>query len=198
MITQKTIVAGPSIYPVSLQHAKEHMRLGLDFTDDDEYLKLLIATATAWVEQYCARKLIQQTWQVFYDKFPGEKFITVPFGQLSSVTHVKYTDSDEDTTTWTDTEYIVDTDSDPGRIVLEFGESWPSFTKYPSNPIEVQFVCGYGTTRADVPEPIRHALKLKIAELYEQREPFIVGTIHTKLDTIANLLQDYRLFDFEV
>ncbi|MFH2075423.1 MAG: phage head-tail connector protein, partial [Pseudomonadota bacterium] len=68
----------------------------------------------------------------------------LPFGALQSVTHVKYTDTDGTQTTRSTDEYNVDTDSDPGRIQLDYGYSWPSASLHPKNPIEVQFVCGYG------------------------------------------------------
>jgi hypothetical protein len=56
---------------------------------------------------------------------------------------VKYTDTDDDETTFSSSYYSVDTDDEPGRIVLDYGQSWPSVALSPLNPIEVQFVCGY-------------------------------------------------------
>jgi hypothetical protein len=77
------------------------------------------------------------------DYWPNSDVIVLPFGQLISVTHVKYTNSDGDQSTFSASDYTVDNDSDPGRVVLNYGEEWPSFTPQTSNPIEIQYICGW-------------------------------------------------------
>jgi len=136
------IVTGPAYAPVSLDQVKGHLRV--TSTSEDWYIRGLIYAAIGMVEQIIRRKLTTQTWKLFLEAWPIRWFITIPFGKLQSVTHIKYTDSDSTQTTWDSGEYIVDVSSDPGRVVLGYGESWPSATLYPSNPIEIQFVCGYG------------------------------------------------------
>jgi hypothetical protein len=172
------------------------------------------------------------------------------------VTSIKYKDEDGTESTMTATEYIVDTQSEPGIVELGYEESWPSGTLYPNNPIKTEFVCGYyigatwvketayvlndqvmpvtenglvykcttaltssateptwpltiDETVADgvggtagvwtclgmaVPEPIRHAIKITISDLYEQRETEIIGTITSKLKTFEALLFPHRLW----
>ena len=117
------------------------------------------------------------------------------FGQLKSAVApiVTYIDSDGDTNTFAAADYIVDTDSEPGRIVLDYGEVWPSGVLYPSNPIIVEYVCGYGDDGSDVPAGIRHAMKLIISDMYEKRETILVGTIMSHSRIAENLLWPYRL-----
>jgi uncharacterized phiE125 gp8 family phage protein len=139
----KRVIATPPVYyPIVLDQAKDH--LNVDFSDNDKYIQTLISVATDKAEQFLRRRLITQTWKVYLDKWPFENYIVLPFGQLQSVTHVKYTDVDSTQTTWDTDEYGVDIYSDPGRIVLGYGYPWPSVSLHPQNPIEVQFVCGYG------------------------------------------------------
>jgi uncharacterized phiE125 gp8 family phage protein len=66
-------------------------------------------------------------------------------------------------------DYIVDTNSEPGRIVLPYDGSWPSDTLYPVNPINIEYVAGYGTS-TNVPKTIKQAMKLIVGDLYENRE----------------------------
>ena len=141
---KKVIVTNPVYYALSLSAAKEHLRV--DHTADDAYISTLIGVATLKAESYLLRKLITQTWQYFLDYWPHENYITIPFGQLNSITHIKYTDIDGTTNTDFDEndEWTVDTDSDPGRAVLKYGETYPTATLATNNPIEIQFVCGYG------------------------------------------------------
>jgi len=125
-----------------LDQVKNHLRI--DYTNDDQYIQSMIGVATAKAERFLRRRLVTQTWKVFIDHWPDGD-IVLPFGKLQSVTHVKYTDTAGTQTTWTAaTYYTVDTDSDPGRIKLRYGQTYPSPSLAPDNPIEIQFVCGYG------------------------------------------------------
>jgi uncharacterized phiE125 gp8 family phage protein len=138
---KRTLVTAPVYYPLVLNQVKGH--LNIDYSNDDSYLQRLIPVATARVEQFIRRRLITQTWKVFLDAWPvGD--ILLPFGKLESVTHIKYTDTAGDQTTWSTDEYNVDTDRELGRVTLEYGYSWPTASLHPQNPIEIQFVCGYG------------------------------------------------------
>ena len=140
---KRAIVTPPVYYPIVLDQAKSHLRV--DTTSDDKYIQTLIAAATDKAEQFLRRRLITQTWQTFLDGWPGDDSIWLPFGQLASVTHVKYTDTDSTDNKWDTDEYNVDIESDPGRVQLEYGYGWPGDALHPTNPIEIQFVCGYGS-----------------------------------------------------
>lgn len=140
-------------------------------TAEDDLLTAIITAAREHVEDITRRALLTQTWYYYLDKFPDKDFIRLPFGNLASVTSVKYKDSDGTETTMTvTTDYIVETNGDGcGRLVLPYGISWPSVTLYPSNPITIEFVCGW-TSAASIPKKIRHALLMICADLYENRE----------------------------
>lgn len=188
----------PVKYPISLKEAKSHLRVDLDWTDDDDYINTLIASATQSVEQFLHRRLITQTWYLYLMKWPDESNIVLPFGKLQSVTSIKYKDSAGDETTWGTDQYIVDTNSDPGEVVLDYEKVYPTVTLYPSNPITIEFVCGYGTAGSDIEDSIRHAIKLTISDLYENRETVVItgGISLIELPTIINLLTPFKIFGF--
>ena len=98
----------------------------------------------------------------------------MPFGQLQSVTHVKYTDTAGVQTTFSAEAWEISTSRDPGVLALSYGYSWPSTTLRVLDPIEIQFVCGW-TTAADVPYDLRAAILLMAGHLYAHRESVIVG-----------------------
>ena len=191
------LVTAPTKEPISLAEAKLHLRLPVDFLDDDILVERLIQTARERAENITRRRYITQTWDYFLDDWPEEDYIEVPFPPLLSVTTVKYKDSDGTQTTWAATNYIVDIKAEPGRVVLADGISWPSDSLYPSNPIEVRFVCGYGAAPDTVPANIKSAMLLMVGELYERREEAIVGQgiNQVELSTEA-LLYSYRIFGF--
>lgn len=164
---------------------------------EDDLLNDIIKSARGYVEDITGRALLSQTWNYYLDEFPSENYIKLPFGNLQSVTHIKYTDSDGDETTMTvTTEYIVEANGEScGRIVLPYSETWPSFTAYSSNPIVIRFVAGW-TTAALVPYKIKAACLLIAADLYTNREAQIVsGQAYHENKTVQRLLASARLWD---
>jgi uncharacterized phiE125 gp8 family phage protein len=167
-------------------------------SQEDTLLTTLISAARQYVEAVTRRALITQTWYGYLDEFPKCNSFALPLGNLLSVTSIAYKDSAGTSTTMTvTTDYLVDTDSDPGRIVLPYGTSWPRGTFYPTNPITIEYVCGYGATAASVPEAIRTAIKMVVANYYENREPMIVGQLVSEVKlAVDSLLAPYRLWEF--
>jgi uncharacterized phiE125 gp8 family phage protein len=164
---------------------------------EDDLLNAIIYAGIEHVENLTGRKLLTQTWEYYLDEFPDDS-IKIPFGNLQSVTSIKYKDSDATETTLTEnTDYLVECNEDQtGNIVLPYGESWPSFTAYPSKPITIKFVCGW-TTAALVPYAIKAALKLICADMYENREGKALTSFDYKENrTIDALLINYKLFDW--
>ena len=184
-----TVAGGACSFGVSIV-------VGSPAADDDDYIDGLIVAAREHVENYLNRKLITQTWYAYLNAFPSDNFITLPFGSLQSITSIKYTDTDESQSTFSTDDYAADTYSQLGRAVLDYGSTWPTTALWPNNPIVIEFVCGYGDARTDVPQAIRSAMKLVISDLYENRESKIVGTISTENKTVNRLLASYRLFKF--
>ena len=164
---------------------------------EDDLLTAIITAAREHVEDITRRALLTQTWYYYLDEFPDEDFIKLPFGNLASVTSIKYKDSDGTETTMTvTTDYLVETNGEGiGRIVLPYGESWPSFTAYPSNPITVEFACGW-TAAASIPKKIVAAIKLICSDLYVNREGKVLSSFDYKENKAVNaLLASARLFD---
>lgn len=140
MITK--LVSGPSQYPVTLDEVKADRDIPTYDATFDSLLKRLIAQATEKAEKFTGRKLVSQTWQLYLDDWPDEEMIKIPFGQLQSVSSVKYKDTDGNQSTWGASNYIVRT-GDYGLVVQAYGINWPTTQLYPIDAIEVEFVCGY-------------------------------------------------------
>jgi len=169
-----TLVTEPSEYPVTLEEVKAQCRI--DGSNEDAYLTSLIKAAALYTERRQWRALITQTWDLVMDEFPEGDTIIIPKPPLQSLSSITYTDSDGNTSTFSSDSYIVDTDSEPGRVVLKSGESWPSDTLQEAAAVRVRFVAGYGDNPSDVPETTRIAILLLVAHWYENREPVALGT----------------------
>jgi len=161
----------PTAEPVTLTEAKLHLRLAVDseeaetYTRENALLTRLITLARKRVEFLTARALMTQTWYGYLDEFPAEDYILVPKPPLQSAT-VKYKIKigTESTFTYFDT----DVKSHWGRLVLKPDYSWPTDALYPTNPITVEFVCGYAAA-ASVPECAKQAMLIMVSDMYESR-----------------------------
>lgn len=166
-------------------------------TAEDDLLTSLIQASREHVEDITRRALLTQTWEYYLDEFPEGDFIKLPFGNLQTITSIKCKDTDGAETTMTaGTDYIVETNGEEiGRVVLPYGQSWPSGTLYPSNPITIKFDCGW-TAAASIPAKIITALKLILADLWENREGKILSNLNYQENkAVAALLASARLFD---
>lgn len=173
------IVTAPATEPVSLDELKGHARIDLD--DEDQNLRLAIRAARRLVEMITRRALITQTWDGWLDRFPYYRdqypyreiggTLAIPYPPLGSVTHVKYYNGDGVLTTLAvTTDYTVDANSEPGRVVPAYGSTWPTTRRIP-NAVNVRWVAGYGATPGTVPEELRLAILQLVAYYYREREP---------------------------
>lgn len=171
-MTSLRTITPPAAEPVSLETVKEHLRIDLDA--EDALLETYLAAAREDGEELSRRAFITQTLEMIVDTWPQDGILTVLRPPLQSVTSVKYYDSDNVQHTWTD--YIVDADSEPGRIIFN---TLPGDALRESGAIVVRFVAGYGDASEDVPNRIRRAILMLVGHYYENREAVNVGNIVT-------------------
>ena len=180
------IVTPPALEPVTLGEARLHCRV--DVEDDDDLLLRLIMTAREYAEQREWRAYLTQTLDLYLDCWPARDEIRLPRPPLQSITSVKYYDEDDVEYTLASTTYLVDSVSQPGRLVLKSGQSWPSATLRPANAIVIRFVAG-GASLGELPLRIRQAMLLLIGHWYENREATITGTISREIEfAVSSLL----------
>ena len=200
------IATAPAAEPVSKAEIKLQLRIAVDdagaaaYTYEDDLIDAYISAARRWVEHITGRALITQTWDMYLQWWPRGDFIEIGKPPLQSVTYVKYTDSDDSVTTWSTDEYSVDTDSDPGRIVLNYGYSWPDFTPSSKNPINVRFAAGYGAAGSNIDSDIILAIKLLVGHFYANRENTYASGINLDIKEIPmgvmSLLANHRRVGF--
>jgi uncharacterized phiE125 gp8 family phage protein len=150
-------------------------------TSEDTWLTTVIKEARQAVEKVLGRAFIQQTWDLALDEWPEGDRLELPYPPLSSVTSVSYYDTAQTVATMSSSDYIVDTYSEPGLIVLGYGLSWPTVTLRPVNGIVIRFVAGHGAAASAVPETYRKQILMLCAHLYEHREE----TAERALESIA-------------
>lgn len=172
-----------------LSYSDIQNHLKLDGSADQTLVESLITVATKRVEQFIGRKLTSQEWSIYFDEFPSAKNdiwfdgmrdghisqlstynvpLEVPFGPCSSIAFVRGYDSTDGTIAVDASNYQVDTFGPLTKIALRLGGQWPSATLRPLNGVHVKGTFGLGGT-ASVPLDIKHAIKIVVANLYENR-----------------------------
>jgi len=181
----------PAVEPVTIDEVKLHLRVD----GDDEILLIanLIQAARETVENLCG-PLITQTWYQYEDGFPAGAVINIGKPRLLTVTSLKYTDTDESTTTFSSDYYDVNiVDEYRPKIVLKDEYSWPTDTLTEVNPVEIIFTCGYGASASSVPAMLRQAMLLLIGHWSEERQIMTVGKIINTIPwNVEALMANYR------
>lgn len=154
----------PSIEPVTLEEALEHLREDAGIADD--YIEALITTARVACEERIERTLISSTWRVTMDAFPDAIVLFRP--PIISVQSVMYLDLDGVEQTLDPQDYLTDLVSEPGFVVPAPNVTWP-YTQDRINAVWVNYTAGYGTTADDVPRPIRQWILLAVGDMYSRR-----------------------------
>jgi hypothetical protein len=185
------LITGPTVEPVSLAEAKQHARI--EYPDDDDLVAGLITAARLVCENEIARAFIAQTWETYLDAWPfpaqplgpmyfGSAYIPQVLGypytpytmmqvdnpDLISVESIQYLDVHGNIQTLDPSQYLIQTGA-PGRMYPAYGVTWPSVRCVPG-AITIRYQAGYGPLPSDVPANAQLAIKMMVAELYEQRE----------------------------
>jgi len=197
------LITAPTVEPVSLEEARLFLRIDSDPGEEDALIASMITAARQEAEKITRRQLITATWELRLDYFPETIYLPMP--PLQSVAPiapvviggVKYLDAAGVEQTLTEnTDYLVDTYSEPGRITPAYGEVWPPIYPVP-NAVRIVYKAGYGDAATSVPAAIKNWIKAMVGSLWENRETAVVtpSTLTlVNLGFLDGLLDNYRVF----
>jgi len=180
-----------STEPITRAQVKQHLRLDINDNGEDNQIDTWIAAARTYGEGYTNRAFGTQTWELSLDNFPCRGYIELPKAPLQGVASVKYIDSTTTENTMSDTDYIVDTRNEPGKIVLGYGKSWPSFTPAPVNAVIIRYICGYGGVSSIIPKTFIHAMLVHVGYMYKYRD---VEIPKADMDSVNRIYYPDRIF----
>jgi len=163
------LITPPTSEPLTLNEAKEHLRVEISETAEDNYINSLIKSAREEAEKFQNRAYLFQEWELILDEFPQKMPFPLPRPPLVSVLSMTYKDVDGLSYTFDPTNYVADIDSEPGRIALKRGKTWPTIELFPIGAVRIQFKAGVDVS-AKVSERVKTAMKLYIGHRYENRE----------------------------
>jgi len=190
-----TIVTEPTVEPLSLEEIEDHLRLSETSTGaEDAVLLFFLTAARRYCERVQGRAYLEQVWRLTLDDFPRAEYIELPRSPLVGVSALVYYGTGGTAHTMTAANYYVDTESEPGRVHLQYGESWPSETLRPANGVAVTYTAGYGSVPTAVPSEVKQAIKLLIGHMYERRESSDIKEVYRMPDGAEALLSLDRIW----
>lgn len=158
----------PAVEPVTLSEAKAHMRV--THTDEDTLITSLIVAARNYVEGLANRPLVNRTYTLKLDRFPGGYEIILPAGKVSAVSSITYVDTAGATQTLSAGAYTLEGQRLPSSIVINPStiSAWPSTRYYAGiSSVTVSYTAGYGAAAANVPQALRQAVLMSVAYWYD-------------------------------
>lgn len=188
-------VIGAEIEPITLEEARNHLRLDADsdsdgHPDDSLIENVYLPAARQFCEDFLGWSIAYKTIELALDKFPDDFELLYP---ANSIVSVKYIDSDGDEQTLDPDGYTLDGYSNPSWLIINNGYSWPSVSAVP-NAVKVIYTTGYGVdSDADqVPFAIKAAILLQLGHLYENREDATDKPITSIANGVESLLRPLR------
>ena len=211
----------PDQEPISVQDAKDYLRLANDL--DDDTIQGLITAARLEAENEQGRECTQKQFTLALDRFPGggafpltgmfELGYTSEYGfrtytfwfngsaiqlldPLVSVDSFTYTDSTGTVNTLAvNVDYIVDPLKHPGIVCPMVGTQWPTADLWPSSAVQITFTAGF--TPVTCPANVKQGVSLLVSQWYEGRIPFEAIRFIAELPfSVTSLLRNGRLWKF--
>jgi hypothetical protein len=185
--------------PVTLAEAKGFLRIDQD--SENEQLELMIRAARATIEAYTSRALVKQKWQFTLNsgyalarsdqvylsggKSRGDQGIILPrspFIELCGLPILVSAYGEQEIK-----DYRLDTSGRSAHI--HFGGT----VLQEESSVRIEFLAGY--TAKDLPDPLKQAILMLVADLYENRHvandtPALVGEMN---GTVLTLIKPYQV-----
>ncbi len=180
------LLTASAVEPLSLDEAKAFLRVEHDV--DDALIGALIAGSLVHIEAQTRAALITQSWRISADHWPEDGRIKVTPAPLQALTAARVYDFNNVAQAIDPQAFVTDV----GASVLAFAPwAWPAPGRLAAG-IELDVTVGYGDAAADVPEPLRQAIRLLVAHWYENRGLAAIGTVTVLPGTVAALIAPYR------
>ncbi len=183
---------------VSLGEAKKQLRVTHGLADD--YIQSLISVAREAVEDFTKRSLVEKTIAVGFSHSRISEscgwingypvFMQLARPPILTVDSVKYRSFDGTEVTLDSSAYFLDAMELRGMVVIKKSTSLALLDQNYPTPLKVQFKVGKETS-----ELYKHAIKLIVSNLFENRCPIVAGTMNEVPMSVRNLLATKRIFN---
>lgn len=157
------LIAPPSAEALALDEVKAHLRL--DGSDEDALLSSLIRVAREHLERVTGLCLMAQGWRLYLDSVPEDGVIQIARGPVQAIESVMLYDAGGEEVSLPLDGHVLDRGARPARLIL----GHPAEGARAINGIEIDFSAGFGDTAADVPDTLKRAMLMHVAQMFAFR-----------------------------
>lgn len=167
---QSHVVTTTPDLPVTLQTAREHLRMD-ELTVEDNLIRSYIMAATRRIEKEYGMLILTQTVKQYHSGFPDSgMYMLLRLAPGIAVSSIKYIDSEGAEQTWSSDEYS-EAIGPGGRCVFPgVGFSYPSGVAEQPDAVTITYTAGFGTAPTSVPDDIQLAILHLMAEMHARRD----------------------------
>ena len=182
------LLTPPAQEPLSLADAKAFLRVAHD--DDDGVITSLIAAARGHVEAQARCLLINQTWRYVCDAWPQSGRITPRMGPLQSLVAARVYDANGESRLLDAGLFVIDRAA--GAVSAPMW-SLPQPGRAHGG-VELDLLYGFGAAPANVPELLRHAVRMLVSHWYDNRGLIAIGqSVAMMPSTVTAMIASYRV-----
>jgi uncharacterized phiE125 gp8 family phage protein len=182
------LLVPPAAEPWSVADAKAYLRV--EHGDDDALIASLIAAARGHVEELTRRALLTQRWRFVLDRWPLDGRLSLPMGPLRGLIAARVFDAANNAHSIDLATFVVDT---AANVIASPCWSLPLPGRFTAG-IELDVELGFGANAGDVPDALRHAIRMLVAHWYENRGVVAVGAGVALLPAgVTALIAPYRM-----
>lgn len=188
MATRAAVSVVP-VEPITLERAKQHLRVVFD--DEDDYISDLIITAREMAEGKLNRTITQRERTAVFSRWSGDRrLLKPPFVAISEVSYL----DDSGTAQILPAGRYYAMPGEPAKLGLVYDGPFPDLAKR-EDALTVIYVAGY--PEGQVPRPIIQWMLLAIGTMYDNRASVVNGVSTQALgDDFAKwLLQPYMVYE---
>lgn len=175
---------------VSLDEAKEHLRIPVEDASEDLLIDAQIRAAMEHVEKFTGQVLTPREMELPISGFPVlPELIAIPREPVTGVSAIAYTDPDGVAAELAEADWRW-SESAADVVMPALQTSWPAALAERGS-VRLTFDAGYEVGLA--PASLIAAVKLMLGHLYANREAVVTGTIATELPlAVQALCMPYR------
>jgi uncharacterized phiE125 gp8 family phage protein len=177
-----SISTAATTLPVSIAEVKKHLRIE-SYGDHDDMIESYIEAATDTIEKRANIMIGSQTWKLFLSSEEVTENIFFYKSPITSISSIKYYDSDNALQTLSSSLYTTVLDIRPAQIIIS---ELPSVYDR-TDAMEITFVGGYTTT----PRDIKLAIKQRCYKIYNSPD----DTVEQKMTLMEKVIRDYRSYE---
>lgn len=163
------LVNDPATKVVSVDDIKAQLRI--DSSDENDLLGYYIDAATDMAENYCNRHFITHQYKLYFNEQVDKASLIFPNCTLEEAGSNKPVNwVDENGAAQSSDKAYIDAFSNPSLVYLSSDFPNTTLKDNAANTFYFWFNTGYGSASSDVPEAIKQAIKLIVADMYYFRE----------------------------